>query len=555
MEAGARVLLTNSFGANRFRLAAHGLEDRVVAINEAAARLARQAAGEGAFVAGSVGPIGKRLAPVGRVPVEEAEAAFGEQILALAAGGVDLLWLETFSDLVEVTAAMRAARSRAPDLPVVAHMTFTDEGKTLYGYKPEEIARALTDLGAVAVGANCSVGPQPMMEVIERMLRVPGIRLSSQPNAGLPQFQNGRYVYLSSPAYLAEQARQFVAHGCHLVGGCCGTGPEHIRAIAEAVAGLVPSRPARTAALEVSEPAPPAPKAPESRSDLRAKLQAGHFVSSVEIDPPRGINAEKLIRGAELCKTSGVDFINIADSPLARARMSHTALANLIRSQVDIEIILHMSCRDRNLLGLQSELMGAYALGVRNVLCVTGDPPQVGDYPHATGVFDVDSIGLITLCQRLNAGVDLSGRKIDDCTDLFIGCASNPTAVELDTEIERFARKVEAGAHFTMTQPLYELDSLHRFLDRTRCSIPVLVGVLPLRNARHANFLHHEVPGMFVPQAIRDRMEKAGEDGPREGVRIAQEFLEQARPYVQGVYLMPPFNQFWMGVEVLKGPV
>ena len=552
-QAGAQILLTNSFGGNRLRLAAHGLEGRVHEINVAAARVARSVAGDACFVAGSVGPTGKRLEPVGRVPVSDVEAAFGDQIEALAEGGVDVLWLETFSDLVEITAAMNAARARAPGVPVVAHMTFTDEGKTLYGYKPEEFARALTDLGAVAVGANCSVGPAPIMEVIERMLRVPDILLSSQPNAGLPQLQNGRFIYLSSPAYLAEWARQFVMAGCHLVGGCCGTGPEHIRAIAQAVAGMAPSRPSRRATIEVEPVAGPAATPASGRgSTLRTKLQAGQFVSSVEIDPPRGINAEKLIRGAELCRSSGVDFINIADSPLARARMSHTALASLIRREVDIGVILHMSCRDRNLLGLQSEVMGAYALGIRNILCVTGDPPQVGDYPHATGVFDVDSIGLITLCERLNHGVDLSGRKIDDTTDIFIGCASNPTSTNLDLEIERFGKKVEAGAHFTMTQPLYELDSLKRFLDRTKPEIPILVGVLPLRNARHASFLHNEVPGMYVPDAIRARMEKAGEDGPNEGVRIAREFLAEARPYVQGVYLMPPFNQFWMGVEVLK---
>ncbi len=556
-DAGAEVLLTNTFGANRVRLASHGLEARVADINLAGARLARAVAGSGAFVAGSVGPIGKRLAPVGKVSLAEAEAIFAEQITSLATGGVDLLWFETFSDLAEISAAMRAASRVAPQLPMVAHMTFTDEGKTITGYKPEEVARALTELGAVAVGANCSVGPGPMMEVIERMLRIPDLKLSVQPNAGLPQVNQGRYVYITSPEYLADFARQFAQHGCHLVGGCCGTGPKHIRAIAQALAGARPSRPvARHATLEVVEAVPaPRVRQVDGPSSLRQKLRDGKFVSSVEIDPPRGINAEKLIRGAELCRSAGIDCINVADSPLARARMSPTALANLIRREVDIEIILHMSCRDRNVLGLQSELMGSYALGVRNVLCVTGDPPTVGDYPGATGVFDVDSIGLITLCSRLNAGTDLAGKKIDDATDVFIGCASNPTAVDLETEVDRFQKKIDAGCHFTMTQPLYELDSLRRFLDRTKPTIPVLLGILPLKNARHASFLHNEVPGMHVPEDIRARMERAGEDGPAEGVRIAREYLELAKPYVQGVYLMPPFNQFWMGVDVVRGIV
>ena len=553
-HAGADILVTNSFGANRFRLASHGFEEHVLSINERAAQLARAVAGDDCFVAGSVGPLGKRLAPVGRLTIPEAEAAFSAQIEALVGGGVDLLLLETFSDLREVEAAMSAALAVAPGVPVVAQMTFTDEGKTIYGYKPEEFARKLSALGAVVVGANCSVGPAPLMDVIERLLLVPDVKLSCQPNAGLPQYTRGRYAYLSSPEYMAGFARQFVRNGCHVVGGCCGTSPAHVRAMREAIGGMIPRRPARASVRDVLEPPVEEIGGPDVpvQNDLRSKLAAGQFVASVEIDPPKGINTAKLVRGAELCQANGVDCINIADSPLARARMSPMALANIIRNEVDIEIILHMSCRDRNVIGLQSEVMGAYAQGVHNVLAVTGDPPQVGDYPNATGVFDVDAIGLTTLIHRLNTGVDLSGRKIRYHTDVFIGVASNPTAVDLEVEIERFRQKQEAGAHFTMTQPLYELDSLRRFLDLARPTIPVLVGVLPLRNARHASFLHNEVPGMYVPDAIVARMEEAGEDGPREGVRIAQEFLAEARGDVQGVYLMPPFNQFWMGVEVLK---
>ncbi len=551
-DAGASLLVTNSFGANRHRLERHNLAGKVAEINEAAARIARGVAGDVCFVAGSIGPLGKRLAPVGRLTPEEAEAAFTEQILGLVAGGADILLFETFADLQEISAGLRAARDAAPGIPVIASMTFTDEGKTLYGYKPEEVARKLTELGAVAVGANCSVGPQSLMDVVERMLRVPAVKLMVKPNAGQPQFHAGRYLYLSSPEYLGETARYFVQHGCHLVGGCCGTTPEHVRAIRAAVEGLAPSRPEPTASIEVAEVAEAPGRATRRADDIQAKIAAGRFVSSVEIDPPKDINADKLIEGAALCKASGVDAINIADSPLARARMSPMALATLIRQSVDIEVILHLSCRDRNVIGLQSEVMGAVALGVRNVLCVTGDPPQLGDYPNAKGVFDVDSIGLVQLCARLNQGLDLAGRAMKYRTDVFVGVASNPTSADLETEVRRYKEKEAVGAAFTMTQPIYELDSLERFLELARPTIPVLVGILPLRNARHAHFLHHEVPGMFVPEEIRARMDRAGDKGPEEGVLIAQEFLARAKSFVQGVYLMPPFNQFWMGTEVLK---
>ena len=554
-DAGALLLVTNSFGGNRYRLARFGLEGQVDEINVAAATIARRVAGDACYVAGSVGPLGTRLEPVGRLSIADAEVAFSEQITALVRGGVDVLLMETFADLIEIKAAMRAAKAVAPTIPVIASMTFTDEGKTVYGYKPEEVVRQLTDLGAVAVGANCSVGPQSLMDVVERMLRVPNVKLMVKPNAGQPQFHAGRYLYLSSPEYLAATARHFVAHGCFIVGGCCGTTPDHIRVIHAAVDGMTPSRPAATTTtIEIVE-APETEKSAAGRrrdGDIQSKIAAGLFVSSVEIDPPKDINADKLIEGAALCRAAGVDAINVADSPLARARMSPMALATLIRQRVDIEIILHMSCRDRNVIGLQSEVMGAVALGVRNILAVTGDPPQVGDYPNAKGVFDVDSIGLTQLCARLNRGVDLSGRPMKYSTDVFVGVASNPTAADLETEVRRYREKEEAGAMFTMTQPIYELDSLERFLDLAKPTIPVLVGILPLRNARHAHFLHHEVPGMFIPDEIRSRMEAAGEDGPQEGVRIAQEFLTRARKYVQGVYLMPPFNQFWMGVDVLK---
>jgi len=412
--------------------------------------------------------------------------------------------------------------------------------------------------GADLVGANCSMGPQGLGEVIDRMLRVPDVRLLMMPNAGMPQLVGGRYLYLCSPEYMASHAREYVSRGVRAVGGCCGTGSEHVEAMAAAVGGMAPVSVQPAASVRLEEP-PEVERVAEKRAEtaserptFRQKLAAGDFVVSVEIDPPRGIDASRLVKGAAVCAAHGIDAINIADSPLARARMTPLALATLIRQNVDVEIILHMSCRDRNILGLQSECMGSHALGTRNLLCVTGDPPQMGDYPDATGVFDVDAIGLVGLLKRLNEGNDLAGKKIDYATDFFLGVASNPTAVDLAIEQERFHRKVEAGAQFTMTQPLYDVADLDRWLAEVPMTIPLLVGILPLRNGRHAEFLHHEVPGMRVPQEIRDRMHAAGDEGPREGVAIAQEFLAAVKDRVQGAYLMPPFNRFEMAVEVCE---
>lgn len=563
VDAGADLIETNTFGCNRARLVAWGLEAQLRDIVRAGVQIARDvadAAPRDVLVAGSLGPLGKPLAPIGRIAPESAREWFREAASALVDAGVDVIVLETFVDQAEATVALSAVREVAPDIAVVAHMTFTDEGKTVYGNKPEEVVRALMALGADAVGANCSVGPRGLEEVFDRMLRVPGARLTVMPNAGLPQMVGGRCLYLASPQYMADYSREYADRGARIVGGCCGTGPEHIRAIRERIGDMSPvfeRMPLSRAhsGIESAETDLGAedgrPNGPDEDS-IEAKLQRGQFCISVEIDPPRGIDATKLVQGAALCKASGVDAINIADSPLARARMSPLALGTIIRQQVDIEIIQHVSCRDRNVLGLQSECMGAHALGIRNVLAVTGDPPQVGDYPNARGVFEVDSVGLVSLLQRLNRGEDLAGKKVKYRTHFHIGVASNPTAVDLASELERWRRKVDAGIHFTLTQPIYELDVLDRWMDLSKPDVPVLVGVLPLRNGRHAEFLHNEVPGMQVPQAIRDRMHAAGDRGPEEGTLIAQEFVSQCKSRVQGVYLMPPFDRFEMAVDVIK---
>lgn len=561
INAGADIIETNTFGANTIRLQQWGFSEKSREIAREGAVLAKNAVRDrnierDVLVAGSIGPLGKPIAPIGRISSEEAAAAFREGIIGLLEGGVDLLLLETFMDQTEALVALQVARELDPNIAIIAMMSFTDEGKTVFGNKPEEVVRVLSQHGADVVGANCSVGPQGLGDVLDRMLRVPDVPLCVMPNAGMPTLVEGRYLYLSSPDYFGKQMEEFVERGVNIVGGCCGTNPSHIAALANRIRGKRPRAhsPQQTnlerPTLEII--APTESTEDDKPTELSDKLARGHFTVSVELDPPRGIDPKVLIKGAALCKAAGIDAINIADSPLARARMSPLALAVLIRREVDIEVIIHMSCRDRNLLGLQSECMGAHALGIRNILCVTGDPPQIGDYPDATGVFDVDSVGLTTLLKRLNDGVDLAGKKIDYHTQFTIGVAANPTAVDPQVENERFYRKIAAGCDFVMTQPIYDVDVLKQWVEETRPTVPVLVGILPLRNGRHAEFIHNEVPGMTVPASIRERMHNAGADGPAEGVRIAQEILLASKNWVQGAYLMPPFNRFEMAIDVCR---
>lgn len=557
VTAGADIIETNTFGGNRFRLAEHGLSDRVREINEAGVRVAREAAAGRAWVAGAVGPIGKPLAPIGVISAEDAESAFREQIEALAGAGVDLLVLETISDLNEMSRAVAAARAVAPALPIVAQMTFSEEGKTILGNKPSEIARRLEQLGVSAIGANCSVGPQGILDVVEKMAAVTRLPLVAQPNAGLPHLVAGRFLYLATPDYFEEYTRRLVDAGASLIGGCCGTTPGHIAAIRRAAATLRPLQAGRggdPGVIEVNDEAPAAPaRSSAERSTFGGKL-GRKFVVSVEIDPPRGLDLEKYIQGALMLRQKGADAINIADSPLGRARMTPMAMAHIIEGNVGIETIIHVCCRDRNLLALQSELMGAHALGIRNLMLITGDPVQAGDYLKATDVFDLDSIGLIRLAAALNRGVDLSGKSVDQATSFLIGCGANPTAVDLDQDIERLHAKVAAGADYIFTQPIYDPADLERYLRRIPdVKLPICVGVLPLRNHKHSEFLHNEVPGINVPESIRERMRQAGEKGPEMGVQIAREFLSEVRSYVAGTYLMPPFNRFDMAAGVMEG--
>ena len=553
VAAGAQVIETNTFGANRFRLREIEQGQHVRAFNEIGVRLAREAAAGRALVAGSMGPLGKHMAPIGNLSAEEAGAAYREQGEILAGSGVDLLVLETVTNLDEMLVAVRAVRDLGP--PVVALLTFNEEAKTLVGNKPQEVARLLSGEGVAALGANCSVGPQAILETLELLIPHCGVPVVAMPNAGLPSLVGGRYFYLSSPEYVADFARKAAELGVSAVGGCCGTTPEHIAAIAKAVAGVKPrKREARTSTIEVLDPPAPARPSPSPaprRVGFYEKL-ADRFAISVEIDPPRGLNVERFVKSAVYLKGKGADAINVADSPLARPRMSPSAFCHIIQRDAGIETILHISCRDRNILGTQSELMGAHALGIRDVIAITGDPIQVGGYLQASDVFDLDSVSLTRLIAKLNVGQDFTGKSVDEATEFRVCVAANPTAVDLDAELDKLRRKIDAGADYIFTQPIYDPRDLERMLERIPdLSIPLCVGILPLRNGRHAEFIHNEVPGMSVPAPIRKRMIEAGDHGMEEGIAVAIEILEQTRPLCRGAYLMPPFNKFEMAGEIL----
>jgi methionine synthase I (cobalamin-dependent)/5,10-methylenetetrahydrofolate reductase len=544
LRAGAEMIETNTFGANPVKLGAHGLADRVRDINWHGAKIAKEARdvfGQQVFIAGSVGPLGKPLAPFGRITPSEARAAFRAQIDALVEGGVDVLILETFTDLAELLEAVRAARE-ACDLPLVAQMSFTEDGRTQYGHAPAEVVEALEAAGVDVVGANCSVGPVPMLEVVQQMAAAAHVPVSAQPNAGFPTFVEGRYLYPSSPAHMATYARKMVEAGAGIVGGCCGTTPEHIAAIGRAIADLRPA-PAR-----VEPVAPPPPREervpPVDQPSALAQKLARQFVISVEVDPPKGLDATKDLEGARLLKEAGADVIDVGDSPIGRVRMSALAMCFLIQQHVGIETIIHFTTRDRNLVGLQADLIGAHAMGVRNILALTGEPPR-GDYPNVTAVYDVDSIGLIRIIRRFNEGLDLAGKSIGHPARFLIGAALDMNPDTLDRELVKLERKLEAGVDFFMTQPVYEPEVLDTFERRVgKLPVPVLVGILPLQSFRHAEFLHNEVPGITIPRWVRERMQAAGSGGREEGFRLARELVLQLLDRIDGAYLMPSFGRY-----------
>jgi homocysteine S-methyltransferase len=583
LNAGADVIETNSFSGNRLRLANFGLEDEVWKVNVAAAKTARNAreiAGCPAFVAGSVGPTGKLLAPLGDSHFEQLQETFQEQMEALLAGGVDLFMIETMSSLEETMAAVLAAR-KISNLPVVAHFSFSTEGHTYLGVTPEDAVNLISKLGDArpdVIGINCGAGPVSVFDCLVRMVAsakskgINSLIYSCMPNAGQPTLSGGRYQFPSRPEYCASYVEPYVRAGARLIGGCCGTTPSHIAAMRAVLDAYIESH-ARSNAETKS-------KSEEKKTEIISVFQAStlaaennggttsvavkgslpplaqrlqeakatnssDFYVSVELDPPKGAVTKKILQAAKSLFEAGADAINVGDSPMARVRMSSLATCQLIGQKVGVDTIIHFTTRDRNLMGIQADLLGCQALGIRNILALTGDPPALGNYVHATAVYDVDSIGLIGIIRKLNEGVDVAGNSIGTATNLAIGCALNHSVENRSDELERFRRKIEAGAHFAMTQPIYQVSDLTRFLDQLGgCNIPILVGIMPLHSFKHAEYLHNEVPGIVIPDQIRRDMEKAGDQGAKVGMELAEELLAEVRHLCQGTYLVPSFGRY-----------
>ncbi len=559
VAAGAQVIETNTFGANGFCLDRHGLGDQVRAYNVAGARLARKAAGEDVWVAGSIGPTG--LVPGFASPAELdlAAATFADQAAALVEGGVDLFVLETFRHLEEMRIAIEAARGAAPELTIIASMAFNPSETVADGSTPEQVATTLRDWGADVIGVNCGDGPQLALAIAERM-RGAGMPLCVQPNAGLPRTVDGRLLYMATPEYLDVFARRTIQLGATMIGGCCGTTPDHVHWMAKSGRMLGDKhtevvRPSAARATEVVPVLAPIPLA--ERSDFAAKIAAGTFVVSVEVNPAPGLDPSKALEGAKMLLASGVDIVNVADAPRAMARMSNLAFCSLLLERYGIQPILHVCGRDRNLLGQMAHLLGAHAIGIRNLVIITGDPPKVGDYPEATAVYDLDAIGLLQMAANMNRGIDPAGKPLPGGqTSFLLATGFEPGAADLDKEIQRLERKKAAGAEVVMTQPIFQTALLEEVLRRiAHLGLPVLVGVLPLVSYKNAEFLHNEVPGMQIPEEIRERMRKTpgGEAARKEGVRIAREMLFAVRDQVQGAYLMPPLGRYELALEVLDG--
>jgi homocysteine S-methyltransferase len=557
LHAGAEVIETNTFGGNAFRLARHTLADKVHDINLAGALLAREAAHKfDVWVAGSVGPLGIRIEPLGKTSFQEARDAFRDQISALVEGGVDLLILETFGYLEELHQALLAARDVNSKLPVVAQVTIDEDGNCLDGSTPETFAPRLEEWGADVIGCNCSIGPVAMLDAMERVRAATSLPLAAQPNAGIPRSVEGRNIYLCSPEYMASYARKFVMGGVRLVGGCCGTTPEHTRSMKSALrAGEARSKTVSSTVHSEAKSPPAAAGIPlEKRSKLGAKLAAGEFVTMVEIVPPKGTDIRKELEGGRFLRSVGVDAINIPDSPRASARMSNQALSLLMQREVGIEAILHYTCRDRNVLCIQSDLLGAAATGIRNLICITGDPPKMGNYPDATAVFDVDAIGLVNIVHSLNCGLDIGGNPIGVGTAFVIGVGANPGVPNLDEEIRRFEYKVEAGAEYAVTQPVFDLGLLETFLRRIEhFRVPVVAGIWPLVSVRNAEFMKNELR-VSIPDYIVERMARAEspEAAREEGIAIAREMLMAAREMVQGAQISAPMGRYASAVDVLE---
>ncbi len=561
IAAGADIIETNSFGATRHHLQTYGLESKLREINIASVRLAREAAGEKTYVAGAIGPLGLRLEPFGPTSFDEAKDMYREQVEALLEGGVDLFILETFSELPLIEQAIKAVRELS-DLPIVAQFAIQMDGKTTFGTTPEAFTAALDKLDVDVIGLNCGMGPNHVLNALEKMRAVTDKPLSAQPNAGLPRDVQGRQFYMGSPEYMAEFSRRFVQAGAKFVGGCCGTTPTHIKLISESIRSVSPRVSAaaiRSESATVADLKPDDVQVvdPVERSRWSAKIARGEFVTSVEVLPPKGCDAEKTLDSIRLLKDAGVDGVNIPDGPRAQTRMSAQATAVLVEREIGIEAVLHYCCRDRNLLGMMSDLLGASALGLHNLLLITGDPPKMGPYPDATAVFDIDAIGLTNMVNKLNHGLDLGNNPIGKPTAFSIGVGVNPGAVNMEEEIRRFEWKVEAGAEYAITQPVFDTEQLKRFLDMiSHVRIPIVAGIWPLISYRNAEFMHNEVPGVNVTPEILERMRAASdiskEEGRDEGIRIARESLSEVKDIIQGVQVSAPFGNVKYALQVFE---
>jgi methionine synthase / methylenetetrahydrofolate reductase (NADH) len=562
IEAGAQLIITNTFGANRFKLAKHGLEDHVVEINKASVDLAKRvvsASFKDVMVAGDVGPLGVRIAPFGRVQPEQARAAFAEQIIALAEAGADLIVMETFSDLYEIREAIRAAKESCT-LPIVASVTFTRDDRTVLGDDPTKVARMLKEAEVDVIGVNCSGGPAQLLRILKQMVQaVPNhsVKFWVKPNAGWPEQVGGRIMYPADAEYFGEYALSFREAGACIVGGCCGTTPQHIAAMRKALDTAPQIDQPHISVLpqdEVTE------TVQEQPTQFAQKLTSGGFAISVEMDPPRGLSTHKLLAGASLLAEAGADVINVADSPMARMRMSAWAVCDVVQRKVGVETTLHFPTRGRNLLRVQGDLLAAHALGIHNVFVVMGDPTSIGDYPEAMDNYDLVPSGLIKLIkQGFNVGVDHSGTSIGQPTNFFVGAALNLCPPDVEREIKNLHRKVNAGTDFFITQPIYRAEDGPALLERYEAKYgklnkPVLAGILPLVNVRHANFLHNEVPGISIPEETRKRVEAAGdaERGVKAGVELAVELIHQLKAWAGGVYIMPQFSKFDMVAEIIE---
>jgi homocysteine S-methyltransferase len=560
LHAGADIIETNTFGATAHNLDQYGLGESLREINIAAARLAREAAGERAYVAGAIGPLSLQIEPYGPTSFDEAKDMFKAQASALLEGGVHLFVLETFSDISAIRQAIRAIRELC-DLPIIAQMTIMTDGNTTFGTTPELFTTRLDEWGADVIGLNCGVGPAIILSALDKMRAITKKKLAAQPNAGLPRDVQGRQFYMCSPEYMSKFAKRFIQAGAKFIGGCCGTTPAHIKLISDAVRAASPRSQKVVMSSGplgvVTEVTPPDLKVvpPEERSEWSRKIAQGEFVTSVEVLPPKGVDAKKTLDSIRLLKDAGVDGVNIPDGARAQSRMSALATAVLVEQQIGIESVLHYCCRDRNLLGMMSDLLGASALGLRNLLLITGDPPKMGPYPDATAVFDIDAIGLTNMVNKLNHGLDIGNNPIGEPTAFCIGVGVNPGAINLDEEIRRFEYKVEAGAQYAITQPVFDTDQLRDFIKRIEhVQIPIVAGIWPLVSYRNAEFLHNEVPGVRVTPSIMERMRGASaiskEAGRGEGLKIARESLLDVRDVIHGVQVSAPFGNVRYALEV-----